>query len=197
MNTGTIILAAGSSSRLGRPKQLLDFNGKTLLSHVIDEVQEAGIQPIIVVLGANASVFKQEIKDTKVVILENEAWKTGMASAIQVGVSEITKQYDVENLIIAVCDQPHISSAIFTSLINKKNSTGKGIIASTYQNIIGTPVLFDKKYFDALKALTGEEGAKKIVKHYTADVETVAFENGEIDIDTETDYLNLQHKISK
>lgn len=194
METGIIILAAGNSSRLGRPKQLLEFSGKTLISHVIDEAEHAKIHAIMVVTGSNSDLIHMEIKDKKVVIVDNESWETGMASGIRAGLSAILNQDNhIENIIISVCDQPFISRAIFASLIDTKNKTNKGIVASFYQNITGTPVLFDKKYFGDLKALTGEEGAKKILRRYPNDVVAIPFEKGEIDIDTETDYLNLQH----
>lgn len=194
METGIIILAAGNSSRLGQPKQLLEFNGKTLISHVIDEAEEAKIHPIIVVIGANSDFIRQEIKDKNVQIVDNENWESGMASGINAGLSALLNyNNEIENIIISVCDQPFITSEIFTSLINTKNKSGKGIVASFYQNIMGTPVLFDKKYFGDLKTLTGDEGAKKTLKLYPNDLVSVPFEKGEFDIDTQSDYLNLQN----
>ncbi|PWS29964.1 nucleotidyltransferase family protein [Pedobacter paludis] len=194
MDTGVIILAAGNSSRLGRPKQLLELNGKTLISHVIEEAENAKIQVIAVVTGSNSDLIQQEIKDKKILIVDNQSWEIGMASGINAGLSALLNfNNKIESIIISVCDQPFISRAIFDSLIDAKNNTNKGIVASHYQNIIGTPVLFDKKYFGDLKALTGEEGAKKILKVYPNDLVSVPFENGEIDIDTQSDYLNLQN----
>ena len=192
MKTGIIILAAGSSSRLGRPKQLLDYKGKTLLQTVINEALETSCRPIIAVLGANAKKIVSRHHNDQVNFVINESWENGMASSIVAGLSIMIKNNsEIESIIIAVADQAFIKMSNFNNLIEKQRETGKNIIASTYAETIGTPALFKKDYFEALLSLTGAEGAKKILKQYPQDVETVAFEHGEIDIDTETDYNNL------
>ncbi|TBO42900.1 nucleotidyltransferase family protein [Pedobacter kyonggii] len=192
MKTGIIILAAGSSSRLGRPKQLLDYKGKTLLQTVINEALETHCKPIIVVLGANAKEIARQHQHDQVNFVINESWGNGMASSIVAGLSTMIKNNsEIESIIIAVADQAFIKMSNFNNLIEKQKETGKNIIASTYAETIGTPVLFKKDYFEALLSLTGAEGAKKILKQYPLDVEAVVFEHGEIDIDTETDYNNL------
>ncbi len=192
MKTGIIILAAGSSSRLGRPKQLLNYKGKTLLQTVINEALETNCQPVIVVLGAHAKEITALHQYNEINMVINENWETGMASSIITGLSTIIKDNsEVESIIIAVADQVFIKKSNFNNLIEKQKETGKNIIASTYAETMGTPVLFKKDYFEALLSLKGAEGAKKILKQYHQDVETVVFEHGGIDIDTETDYDNL------
>lgn len=192
MKTGIIILAAGSSSRLGRPKQLLDYKGKTLLQTIINEALETSCRPVITVLGANAKEIASQHQHDQVNFVINESWENGMASSIVAGLSAIIRNNsEIESIIIAVADQAFIKMSNFNNLIEKQKETGKNIIASTYAETIGTPVLFKKDYFEALLSLTGAEGAKKILKQYPQDVETVVFEHGEIDIDTETDYNNL------
>ena len=192
MKTGIIILAAGSSSRLGRPKQLLDYKGKTLLQTVINEALETSCRPVIAVLGSNAKEIASQHQNDRVNFVINESWENGMASSIVAGLSAIIRNNsEIESIIIAVADQAFIKMSNFNNLIEKQKETGKNIIASTYAETIGTPVLFKKDYFEALLSLTGAEGAKKILKQYPQDVETVVFEHGEIDIDTETDYNNL------
>jgi len=192
MQTGIIILAAGSSSRMGRPKQLLDYKGKTLLQSVIDEALKTDCKPIVVVLGANADEIAAKHQNDWVSFVINENWQNGMASGIVAGLSTIIKNdSEIESIIIAVADQVFIKMINFKNLIEKQAETGKNIIASKYAETVGTPVLFKKDYFEALLLLKGADGAKKILKEYPQDVETVVFEGGEIDIDTETDYNNL------
>ena len=191
-NTGIVILAAGDSSRLGNMKQLLPFNGKTLLQHVIDEAADAGAQPIVVITGANANKVAASITDSRVSIVENGNWKEGMASGIVAGIRQITGQNKgVKKIILAVCDQPFVSSALFEQLDEKQNKSGKPVVASTYADTVGTPALFSMEFFDQLLSLTGDEGAKKILKSNPSDVATVPFPRGEIDIDTQKDYENL------
>ena len=192
MKTGIIILAAGNSSRMGRPKQLLNYKGKTLLQTVIDEALKTDCKPIIVVLGASADEIVAKHENIQVNFVTNESWESGMASSIVAGLSTlINNDSDKESVIIAVADQAFIKMSNFNNLIEKQRETGKNIIASKYAETIGTPVLFKKDYFEALLSLKGAEGAKSILKQYPHEVETVIFELGEIDIDTETDYNNL------
>lgn len=192
MKTGIIILAAGSSSRLGRPKQLLDYKGKTLLQTVIYEALKTDHKPVIVVLGAHAQEIAALHKHNQINIVINKNWKNGLASSIVAGVSTMIKLHnEIESIIIVVADQVFIKKSNFNNLIKKQKETGKNIIASAYDGTIGTPVLFKKDYFEALLSLKGTEGAKNILKQSAQDLETVFFEQGGIDIDTETDYNNL------
>lgn len=192
MKTAIIILAAGNSSRLGRTKQLLDYKGKTLLQTVIDETLKTDCKPIIVVLGANADEIAAKHENDQVSFVINENWESGMASSIVAGLSTlIKKNSEIDSIIIAVADQVFIKMINFKNLIEKQIETGNNIIASKYAETIGTPVLFKKDYFETLLSLKGTDGAKKILKQYPQDLETVVFEQGEIDIDTETDYNHL------
>ena len=191
-NTGIIILAAGSSSRFGNTKQLLHFKGKTLLKHTIEEAAEAGAQPVVVVTGANADEISREIKNEKVEIVFNKNWEQGMASGIVIGLKKaITSNKELESVIITVCDQPFVSSSLFQQLFQKQNESVKHIVASAYADTIGTPALFTIKYFDALMGLTGDQGAKGLLKKHSKDLATVDFPDGYIDIDTQEDYENL------
>nr|WP_262987381.1 nucleotidyltransferase family protein [Pedobacter suwonensis] len=185
-------MAAGSSSRLGKPKQLLDYNGKTLLQTVINEALATDCKPVIVVLGAYAQEIADQHRHNGINVVINQSWKEGMGSSIVAGLSTIVKNNsEIESIIIAVADQAFIKKRNFNNLIAKQKETGKKIIASSYNETIGTPVLFKKDYFEALLLLKGAEGAKNILKQYSEDLETVVFERGGIDIDTETDYNHL------
>ncbi len=192
--TGIIILAAGSSSRLGHVKQLLSFNGKTLLQHVIDEATNAGASPIVVVLGSKAEEIVETIHRDGIALHMNNHWEQGMASGISGGVNEaITLDKNLEQLIITVCDQPYVSATLFKQLYAEQQKSGKHIVACAYADTVGTPVLFSKQYFSHLLQLTGEEGAKKIVKTHMEEVAVIEFPQGAIDIDTVEDYDELVH----
>jgi len=132
------------------------------------------------------------IKSEKIEIVFNKDWEQGMASGIVIGLREaITLKNELEKVIITVCDQPFVSSSLFEQLFEKQNKSGKHIVASAYADTIGTPALFTKKYFDALMGLTGDQGAKILLKKYSDDLATVDFPDGYIDIDTQADYENL------
>jgi len=189
--TGAIILAAGNSSRLGRPKQLVPYRGQTLLTHTITQIRNAGVHPVVV-----TGAFHEEVSDSldgqQLDIVFNPAWEEGMASGIVAGLSKILKQHpDVNAVIIAVCDQPFISSELLLQMVNTLDASGKAIIACTYADSVGTPVLFGRAYFQQLLALSGSEGAKKLVKQHPADLATIPFPDGHIDIDTIEDAQKL------
>jgi molybdenum cofactor cytidylyltransferase len=190
--TGIIILAAGNSSRLGRPKQLLSYRGKTMLSHVIAESLAASLQPVVVVTGAYHTKIHDSLKGQPVEIVFNPSWETGMASGIVAGLKGILSlQPHLQSVIVAVCDQPYISAELFRSLIKEHTFSGKGLIASEYSGIAGTPVLFAHRYFKELSMLSGDAGARQLLKRYPDAVTTVSFPDGNIDIDTEEDFQRL------
>jgi len=195
MNTGIIILAAGNSSRLGKPKQLLTFRGTTLLEIVTRAAIESGCKPLVVVLGAYSSEISKQQQDPNINYIINDSWQEGISSSIAAGLTAIMNQdQEVGQVIIAVSDQPFISSAVFLDLIKKQEETGKNMVTSSYAQTIGTPALFNKKYFDQLLSLTGNHGAKHILEQHPEDIASILFEAGKIDIDTETDYDNLIHQ---
>jgi molybdenum cofactor cytidylyltransferase len=189
---GIVILAAGSSSRLGQPKQLLEYKGTTLLRNIVSESSKLSNTAIVVVTGANKDAVEAEPLNTDLTFCYNQNWADGMGSSISIGLKQILKHHPgLSSCIITVCDQPFVTSALLNDLIKEQNETGKGIVASTYAETVGTPVLFTSKYFETLKSLCGHEGAKKIVQIYIDDTVTIQFEKGAIDIDTIYDYNNL------
>lgn len=190
--TGIIILAAGNSSRLGKPKQLLQFKGNSLLRHTVIQAKLLENSLVVVVTGAYKEAIDSELTFTSSNVVFNEQWEEGMASSIRAGLNYILKvNPQVQACIFTVCDQPFISSQVFYNLLNEQKSSGRGIVASSYAGTIGTPVLFRHNYFNALLNLKGHEGAKKLLKLYTVDVAKISFEKGATDIDTATDYDNL------
>ena len=189
---GIILLAAGSSSRLGKPKQLIIFEGKSLLQHGLQVAIDTGIGPVVTVLGANADLVSREVENQAVLVAINENWKEGMASSVRKGLQRLLNMAPETNAaIIMVCDQPFVTTKLLIDLVKKYQQTGKPIIASSYDNILGTPALFDKTIFAGLLELKGDTGAKKIIKENPDWVESVNFPLGKIDIDTEADYEGL------
>jgi len=192
MSTGIIILAAGNSSRLGQPKQLLAYQGKTLLEIVTDAARQSSANPIIVVLGSHAEDILKEVNLAGIHHIVNDSWEKGMSSSIALGLIEALKlQPALENVIITVSDQAFLNPEILEALITKQKTSGKNIVACSYGQTTGSPALFNKKYFGQLMALNGDKGAKTILEQYPEDTETITFELGHIDIDTEKDYYNL------
>jgi len=189
--TGIIILAAGSSSRMGNPKQNLLFKGQTLLQIAIKTALAANCCSAVVVLGANYDMISPTIFDQPIHIFENENWEAGMGSSISYSLSELLKlQPDTSSVLFMLTDQPLITPGLINMLINKA-APGK-IIASSYNDTLGPPVLFDKLFFNELLVMQGNEGAKKLLQKHPEAVVAVPFPSGAFDIDTPEDYERLR-----
>jgi molybdenum cofactor cytidylyltransferase len=177
---------------MGRPKQLLPYNGKSLLEHTVDIANETDANPVIVVLGSNPAVLEKEIDEKKVHIVENKEWQEGMASSIRCGLNTLLHiAPSSDAVILMVCDQPYVSASLLNELISTQKNTGKLVVASQYESTFGPPALFYKTIFPELLKLTGNAGARNIVTQHSDDTAIVPFEEGNIDIDTEADYKAL------
>jgi molybdenum cofactor cytidylyltransferase len=197
-STAIIILAAGSSTRMGKPKQLLTYDNRTFLRHAAEVAVASVCRPILIVLGAYASQLQSEIDDLPVRSVTNERWADGMGCSIQVGVGAL-KNYDrtdnTEALVLMLCDQPYVSAAVINDLVTAYHANDKGIIASEYSGTLGVPALFGREYFAELAAMSGAVGAKHLIAAHASDVMSVPFSKGITDIDTPEDYRQLQHAI--
>jgi len=192
-NIAIVILAAGTSARLGSPKQLLTYKDKNLLRHTVDEALATGCESVFVVLGASIDLLRNELRDKPVSIIENKEWQEGMASSIRCAVEKIAGTIlRPDSIIFMVCDQPYVSSSLLLSLIDKKQETNLPIVASSYEDKLGTPALFHRSMFPALMELTGDKGARKLIADNPEKVATVSFPEGITDIDTIADYELLK-----
>jgi len=189
--TGLIILAAGQSARMGRPKQKLLYQGDTLLQHAVKTALASVCEPVVVVLGAFADELLSDIESYPVKVIINQNWDEGMASSIRAGITQLQNIPGVSNALIMLCDQPHVNATLLDQMIQTKQRHAKGIVACAYNNTIGVPVLFGESYYPYLLSLTGHEGAKKILTAHTDDIETIVFPLGAVDIDTAEDYEGL------
>ena len=191
-----MLLAAGSSSRLGKAKQLLECQGKTLLQHSMEAALKSNADKVVVVLGANAESLTPTIQQYNIYIAVNTEWSEGIASSIRKGV-QVMLQSDPEinNIILMVCDQPFITTILLNELMTDDKGN-KNIVASNYGGTLGTPALFNKIYFPELLSLSNNEGAKKIIQKYSNKVVAIQFSKGDIDIDTMQDYEDLLQEFS-
>ncbi len=190
-NISLILLAAGSSSRLGQSKQMLPVAGVPLLEHAAKTALASGVKDIIVILGANEQPHLNAIQTLPVTTIANHYWKSGIGSSIKSGLNYlIRKSPDTEAVILMVCDQPSLTSQHLRNLIETFNQTKAPIVASRYANTLGVPALFARSFFTNLLMLRDEQGAKKLIEQFQTQVKPVDFPEGSIDIDTQEDYQN-------
>lgn len=190
--TGIIVLAAGASIRLGRPKQLLPYAGKVLLQHAIDEAVATAAGPVWVVLGAHAEHIAAAVDFSDVRVVQNPDWASGMGSGIRAGMNAVIEAYPgAERVLIMLCDQPFADRRLLQAMIAAGDVQSGHIIAAAYRDTVGVPALFPQAYFDTLRSLTAEEGAKKLIARHLDAVLQIPFPEGTIDVDTEEDYASL------
>jgi len=188
-----IILAAGESSRLGTPKQLVKFEGKTLLQRVIDEVDKLSVAQRFVVLGSGAAAIMKQVHSSVSKTVLADDWKSGMSASLKAGLQSIDEP-NIDAVLIVLADQPFVTAELLSRLIEDFEKSGKGIVASEYDQVKGVPVIFAKKYFKDLLSLSGDHGAQSLIKKYSEDCASLSFAKGSIDIDTEDDLKRLTGK---
>lgn len=190
--TGAIILAAGSSSRMGRPKQTLAYQGESLLRRVARAALSAGCRPVVVVTGAHAELSRRELEGLEVTEAFNPVWETGMASSVRAGVEGlVSADGDVAATVIMLCDQPHVNAEIVSNLVAAHRATGRPVVASTYGGSYGVPALFDRTLFSELAQLEGRAGAKQVIERHATETHFVSFSDGAVDVDTPDDFARL------
>lgn len=182
-----VILAAGASRRLGRPKQLVLSRGETLLEHTVKAAIEAGFGPVRVVLGAAWEESKKAIQDLPVEIRLNGGWKEGMASSIRLGLDALPP--DAEAVLLLACDQPALDAKLLRSLLDAHRRDAEAVVACTYGDTRGIPALFPRRCLPDLLALRGDRGAKALLQG--PDVRLEPFPGGELDIDTPEDLARI------
>ncbi len=190
---GVIILAAGTSKRLGQPKQLVSFRGKNLLQHSIDCTENLTLVSKILVLGANAEKVKREINSKSFQTVINERWEEGMASSVRIGVEKsITMIPNLEAILILVSDQPFVSKELLHKMIKLYKSESSNVVCR-YGEGKGVPALFGSKYFNELLQLKGDHGARKIIQDHEEMQSIVTFDQGNFDVDTPEDLERLNN----
>jgi molybdenum cofactor cytidylyltransferase len=189
---GAVILAAGSSSRMGSPKQILRFRGESLLRRAALAALGAECSPVVVVTGAHAELSRRELEGLDVREVLNPRWETGMASSIGAGLDGLLgADPDVAAAVIMLCDQPHVTADVISSLVSAHRVTRRPVIASTYGGSFGVPALFSRPLFAELARLEGGAGAKQVIKRYASEAHFLPFPGGEVDVDTREDFSRL------
>lgn len=200
LSTAAIILAAGSSSRMGggRHKLLLPLDDRPVLAHVIDATIASIARPIILVLGHQADQVRTQIKpyttSPSILLVENTDYLQGMSTSLRMGVQVLisdgyrkaSTSYQVDSALIMLGDQPMITPQVIDMLIRTYRTTNRSIVAPLYNGKRGSPVLFDESLFPELIEVTGDEGGRTVLERHRQEVELV--EMGDIlanyDVDT-------------
>jgi molybdenum cofactor cytidylyltransferase len=196
MSLGAILLAAGASTRMGAPKQLIEIDGKTLVRRAAEAAMGTGSDPIVVVLGANLEFVREQLTDMPVCIVENHRWREGMASSIRAGLTEALRLApDLSAVLITLCDQPLVGGADLLRLIDLYRSEGKLIAAASYGSGNGAPAIFAQPLFPELLRLAGDAGARRVIAAHAHEVAPLDMPSAAIDLDTPIDVESYSAKL--
>ncbi|HEY1692911.1 MAG TPA: nucleotidyltransferase family protein [Polyangiaceae bacterium] len=188
IDVAAVILAAGSSIRLGQPKQLLMTGSRTLVRAAVEEARQVCSRVAIVVgKGAVAKAVSEAVSDLDVAIVTNDWHAQGMASSVRAGVAWAASG-PCRSVVLMACDQPHLDAGHIERLVDAWRSTNR-VVGSAYDGVLGVPAVFPRAYFFALLALRGDEGARAILRG--ARPLGIAWAAGAFDVDTQEDLLRM------
>ena len=191
-----VILAAGTSSRLGRPKQLLQLGDRTVIEHVVDRTLSSSVDRVVVVLGHEADAIRKVLENRDVDVVFNESYLDGQSTSLNSGVRHAIGLGDCEAIVMVLVDQPSSTTAVIDRVITAWRNSTSPIAIALYGNHRSHPAIFDRDVFPELLEVTGDQGARGVLRKYGDQVLEV--DSGLIDlppdIDTEEAYRDMVTK---
>jgi molybdenum cofactor cytidylyltransferase len=192
LNVGIVLLAAGGSTRMGRPKQLLALAGQSLVRRAAEAAIESGCGPVVVMVGACAGEVRGEVAGLAVEVVLNEDWERGIGTSIRRGIAALmTKAERPGAAVIMLCDQPNVTAGVLGRLLTEYEKGDSAVVAAGYEETLGPPVVVSSELFPALLALPDDRGAKAIWLEHPEMVHRVECPEAGMDLDTPEDYARL------
>lgn len=197
MSVAALVLAAGGSSRLGRPKQLEPWGGDTtLLEQIVASTRGYAVDEVWVVLGAASDEIIDTVDLEECSVVENPEWEEGIASSLRVGLDALTRLSRVDRALIVIGDQPEVDPGVVAALLERSERSGSPVVVPKYRYTWGNPVVVDRSLWPRLMSLSGDEGAMRLFRAHPEWVEEVWFEQlPPRDVDTDADIDELRPRI--
>ncbi|OPX90136.1 molybdenum cofactor cytidylyltransferase [Pelotomaculum sp. PtaB.Bin117] len=185
-----VVLAAGASSRLGVPKQLLAYRGRPIIAHVVENLLMSQLDEVIVVLGSRAEQVMEVLAGYSIRIINNHEFAAGQSTSLKAGIMSLSSA--TRAALFALGDQPLVSVQTINLLIHYYWLTG-GIVAPYFKGKRGNPVLFDRDFFGEMSFLSGDVGAREVIRRHSKSLVRVDVEDSGVvfDVDTWGDYHDL------
>lgn len=193
----SILLAAGSSRRLGTPKQLLELEGKPVLQHVVDALGDSQVEEIVVVLGHEAERIRASIElPSNCLTVVNENHAEGQSTSLRLGLETVDRSADA--VVIVLGDQPRLQPEMVDTVVGAFRERGAPFVRATFAGRQGHPLLAARSQWDALRNITGDKGARLLLRGSSVVVEEIEMDGTLLDLDTWDDYeiLKDQQKTS-
>ena len=186
-----VVLAAGGSTRMGEPKQLLMVRGRPMLRRVSEAVCAIGLEQVVIVVGAHSDAVMKALDGLSVTVIVNEDWFCGLSSSLRAGIGALRP--GIEAALVVLADQPALTPELLSTLVDRYRATGAPIVAPVHKGQRGNPVLFDRALFPELMAVEGDRGGRQLLKRHEREVDQVETMDPAVlmDIDTWQDYERL------
>jgi molybdenum cofactor cytidylyltransferase len=188
-----VILSAGESSRMGRPKALLPIDGQTFIEKIVGALKDAQVGKVLVILGHHAEEMRRRIEHLPVEILVNLDYKLGQLSSLQVAVRRLEPETDCDGMLVHLVDHPYIDAKLVKVMIERFYDGGKLIVVPRHGNKRGHPVIFSRKLFSALLAAPMDQGAKAVVNAHRDETLEIDTQDSGVTVDIDTPELYRQH----
>ena len=188
-----VVLSAGESSRMGRPKALLPIDGQTFIERIVAALKQTTVGKIIVILGHNARELEAKISHLPVQILINTDYRQGQLSSLQLAVRDLQADADCDGMLVHLVDHPYLAPALVQEMIRRFYETKKRIIVPKFHGKRGHPVIFSNALFGELLSAPMAEGAKAGVKAHRAETLEIDTQEEGIAVDIDTPELYQQH----
>jgi molybdenum cofactor cytidylyltransferase len=186
-----VILAAGKSTRLGRPKQLLELDGEPVFLHTVRSATNSHLDQVVLVLGDHAAEIADTVGDQGQSLVINPEFELGQSTSLKLGLGTIDPE--AEAVLFLLGDQPQVSAEIINAVIFQFRKSGGRIVMPSYRGTRSNPVLFSRELFPELAKVTGDQGARSVVRAHYSEVHAVEIDaDPPLDIDTEEDYEKLR-----
>lgn len=189
---GAILLAAGGSRRMGRPKQLLEFDGQALIRRAAEVAVAARLRPVVVVLGCETDACRRHLGDLVVDVIVNADWQRGIGASLRTGAAHLHAVAHVDAAIILLCDQPLVDAAAIERIVAAHRRRGAPVVAARYADTLGVPALFAGAWLERLLALPDDAGAKQLIREAGARAAAVDLPEAAFDLDSEEDVRRLR-----
>ena len=188
-----VVLSAGESSRMGRPKALLPIDGQTFIEKIVGALKQTQIDKVIVILGHNAVEMRRRIEYLPAEILINPDYKLGQLSSLQVAVRHLEPDTDCDGMLVHLVDHPYIDAKLVDNMIECFYAAGKLIVVPRYGAKRGHPVIFSRKLFDELIVAPMDQGAKVVVNAHRDDTLEIDTQDSGVTVDIDTPELYRHH----
>jgi molybdenum cofactor cytidylyltransferase len=188
-----VILSAGESSRMGRPKALLPIDGQTFIERIVAALQQSGLARIIVVLGFKAEEMRQEINPLPVEIVVNPDYKLGQLSSLQTAIRYLESDQSCDGMMVHLVDHPYIDPKLVREMLRRFNEAKNSIVVPCHQGKRGHPVIFSRALFAELLNAPMDEGAKAVVNEHRDETLEIDTDDVGITLDIDTPELYRQH----